>query len=224
MQRGNQSTIIFFLMGTAIVLAAVLSLAVSNIRNRAQVPEVPVGDQITINGQPITLRRNPALTVRIVDSGQPAPEQVATQPEPTAENTEPATPQPDPTQTPVPEAVVVATNTAVPAPAAVNPVIFTNYNVVAGDTLYKITTQYATSIALMAEHGISQDSLTPGAVVSIPIGNPAYCPGRRPYAVGEDETVFSISQKYNITKEDLQSINGLGADFGIQAAQILCVP
>ncbi len=230
MTRGNQSTIILFIMGSAIVLAAVLSLAVSS-RNRPETPVLPnVGEQVIINGQPITLRRNPDLTVVLVPPQpvvvQPQPEAVQPTPE-GAVVVEPATPVPAPTDTPVPPAVVIQapTNTPVPAPAVnTEPVITVPYTVQAGDTLYGITTQRATSIALMAQYGISQDSLSPGVTISLPVGNPAFCPGRRPYAVGEGETIFAISQKTNISKEDLQSINGLGADFAIKAGQILCVP
>ena len=187
-------------MGAAIVLAAVLSLAVSSLRNRPDEPELPVGGEVVmINNQPITLRRNPALTVQL------APPEVPTAPviENEQPTTEPATAVPEPTATPEPEnnTVVDPTATPVPAQPTVNAVILESYVVQAGDTLYRITTQKATSIALMAEYGISQDSLSPGETISVPVGNPAFCPGRRPYAVGEDETVFSIAQKTNTTKK-----------------------
>ena len=227
MTRGNQSTIILFIMGAAIVLAAVLSLVVSTIRNRPDEPALlPTGEQVTITNQPITLRRNPNLTVIIVP-----PEEAAAVPEPTVAEVsqpeggaEPATPAPLPTETPQQPAAIVTTLTPLPAQPAVNPVIEEPYVVQAGDTLYRITTLKATSITLMAQHGIAQDHLNPGETISIPIGNPAYCPGRRPYAVGEGETIFAISQKTNTTKEDLQAINQLDANFAIKAAQILCVP
>jgi LysM repeat protein len=94
----------------------------------------------------------------------------------------------------------------------------------AGDTLYGIAKARVTSITLMARHGIAQDNLTPGNVIQIPVGNPAYCPGRRPYAVGEGDTAFGIARKFGTTAENIRSINGLDANYTIYAASIICVP
>lgn len=232
MGRQAQSTVILLIMGTAIVFAAVIALAASNVRNRQQQQtSINEGPIVTVNGQPITLRTNPGLAVRIV---RPEPEVVVEQPVVVENPTpEPPTSEPQPTAEQT-QAEVVPTFTPVPqpqptqAPAAVvtsaEPVIFSNYTVQQGDTLYRITTQLATSIALMAEYGIAQDSLVPNTTISVPVGNPAFCPGRRPYAVGEGESIFRISQLYNTTKEDLQAINGLDANFSIDAGQIICVP
>lgn len=226
MTRGNQTTIILFVMGLAIVLAAILTLAISTARNRPQAqPDVP--EVVTINGQPITLRRNPELTVQLAPPEIAQPNQVIIieneEPAPTAP---PPTNPPPPTDTPVPTEnnVVVPTNTPVPVVSAVNPVILIPYVVQDGDTLFSIRTNRATSIALMAEYGIAQDNIVPGTTIDLPVGNPEYCPGRRPYAVAEGETVFAISRKVNSTTQDLQAINNLGPDFAIQAGQILCVP
>lgn len=218
MQRQGQSKIILLIMGTAIVLAAVLSLAVSNIRNRP--PATGTGEQVLVAGQPITLRRNPAMTVRISNPEQPPiqpPPPVATF-TPTVPPPEPATPTP-----PGPQTVPTFTPTS-PPPVSVNSVILVPYTVKQQDTLYNITTQLVTSIALMAEYGISQSSLDPNVTIQVPVGNPAFCPNLRPYAVGEDDNVFRISQKMNTTKEEIQRLNNLDANFSIQAGQILCVP
>lgn len=224
MGRQAQSTVILLIMGTAIVFAAVIALAVSNVRNRQQAATINDPVSITVGGQPIVLRTNPALAVRIV---RPEPE-VIVQPV-VVEEVEPASPTPPPAATNV-EVVPTFTPaptvqpTQAPAAASVEPVVLSSYIVQQGDTMYRITTQLATSIALMAEYGIAQDHLVPGETLSIPIGNPAFCPGRRPYAIGEGETIFRISQLYNTTKEELQRINNLDANYSIRAGQIICVP
>ena len=119
-------------------------MAVSNINNR---PDGPVGtEQVIINGQPITLRRNPDLTVRLVPvevvPTEPPPPPPENNEEPAAE---PATPEAIDTVTPVPaEAEEQPTNTpeaAVPTAVPVPSVIKVAYTVQQGDTLYKITTQ-----------------------------------------------------------------------------------
>lgn len=228
MARQAQSTVILLIMGTAIVFAAVIALAVSNVRNRQQATTINDPVSVNVGGQPITLRTNPGLAVRIVR----AEPEVVLQPTVVETAPEPQAPAPVPTETPsVPAAEVVATftpvpvqPTQVPAVAAVEPVIFSPYTVQQGDTLYRITTKLATSITLMAEHGIAHDHLVPGETLNIPVGNPAYCPNGRPYAVGEGETIYRISQLYNTTKENLQAINNLDANFSIAAGQIICVP
>ena len=125
-----------------------------------------------------------------------------------------------------PTAVPETAATAVPPAApAVEKIIFQNYQVQQGDTLYSISQRIDTSIALMADKGISQANLVPGQTISLPIGNPDYCAGRgRPYAVGEGDTAFNISQRFNTSPENLQAINGLDANYTIRIADIICVP
>jgi LysM repeat protein len=76
----------------------------------------------------------------------------------------------------------------------------------------------------MAVHGIDQNNLVTGAVISVPVGNPEYCPGLRPYAIGEGDTVFAIATRRSTTVENIRAINGLNADYAIKAGDILCVP
>lgn len=145
----------------------------------------------------------------------------------TANPTATATPLPQPTATPPPVVQAVATNT--PAPLArvdsVDPIIFQNYIVQPNDTLYSIATaRMDSSIALISRFGISSDDIVAGAVIPLPIGNPAYCSGRRPYAVGEGDTAYSIARRYGTTHENLAAINGLNANYTIRIGEIICVP
>ncbi len=104
-------------------------------------------------------------------------------------------------------------------------VTFTGYTVQAGDTLYSISHKFVTSIPLMARHGISSTSLTPGAALSVPVGDPACCSGGwRPYVVEEGETWFSIAQSCGITTDALYQGNGVGAGAPLYMASVICVP
>ena len=151
----------------------------------------------------------PTPVVQIVqDGGQPLPTPIPTQP------TLPI----GSTPTPIPTVNVLFPNNVV------DPIIFVPYTVTDSDSLYNITRQLVTSIALMAQYGISQDDLVTGNTIQIPVGNPAYCPGLRPYAVGEGETAFHIAQLYGTTVETLRDINGLDETYTIRLADILCVP
>jgi LysM repeat protein len=138
----------------------------------------------------------------------------------TAVETEPAPTSvgESPTAIPVP--------TPVPTLPPVEAVILQPYTVQAVDTLFSIATRPDTSIALMAQYGLSQDDLVPGAVIDLPVGNPAYCPqaDRQPYAIGEGDTAFSIGRKFNSSAEELREMNNLDASYTVYAATIICVP
>lgn len=222
MQR-PQSSIIILIIIMAIILAAGSFLALSYIQRRPESPEGTI--PVVVEGQEVIVSTDPAQAVRII-----SPEEVPAAPQPEGEGeAQPAEPTPEQAQqqepTPLPEVVAASPTPPPPPPTAVpNPVIFVDYVVQQSDTLYNVTRQHTTSIALMAQYGISQDDMTPGNVIRVPVGNPNYCPGRRPYAVREGETAFTIAKKFGTTAEDLRNINGLDANYTVYAAQILCVP
>jgi LysM repeat protein len=131
-------------------------------------------------------------------------------------------------ETATPEATAVPTTapevTAVPT-ATVEKIIRIEYTVQQGDTLYSIAERIDTTIALMAEYDIAQGNIVPGQQISLPIGNPAYCTGKgRPYAVREGDTAYSISQRFNTTISNLQTLNSLDANYTVNVADIICVP
>ena len=104
-------------------------------------------------------------------------------------------------------------------------ILFTNHTVQAGQTLFSISRQYVTSIALMARHGISSTSLTPGAVLRVPVGDPSCCRnGWRPYVVESGESWFGIAQQCGITLDALLQGNGATASTTLFMTQAICVP
>ena len=218
-------TIMLLMIAIAIILAAGVFLAMSVVQGRNREAEPVATDSnfvVNVGGQPIALQVDPNSRPTIIDTqvndDSPRPEEVPDQQVQEA------------TATPVPEAVVeqptaVPQATAVPVNTTANKIIFQNYQVQQGDTLYSISQSFVTSIALMAENSISQANLVPGQTISLPVGNPEYCSGRgRPYAIGEGDTVFNISQRYNTTAENLQALNNLDANYTIRIADIICVP
>jgi LysM repeat protein len=220
------------------ILAVASSLALAFIQNRPETPQDAVqngqpqdGTQVvTVEGVPIVVNNNPdTLLFLMPDIPEAAPETV--QPTQSAEQIQPTPTQqaiPQPTQQPVEEQAPQPQPTVVLPSGSINqgvsPVIFRDYTVQANDTLYNITRQLDTSITLMAVHGIDQDDLVEGAVISVPVGNPDYCPGLRPYAIGEGDTIFAIATRRNTTIENLRAINNLNAEYAIKAGEILCVP
>lgn len=121
----------------------------------------------------------------------------------------------------VPSTQPTATRTS---PLPPEPVIFEDYVIQPGDTLYRITLQANTSVGLMARHNINEESLVPDTVVQLPIANPSYCPGRQPYIVREDDSFFSIARAYDISIEELQDINNIDENYTLFVATIICVP
>ena len=226
-----QSSIIMLIIIVAVILAIASSLALLALQNRPDGPEEEQQAQteiVNVEGVDVVIQRNPQNGLFM----QPVvvqPENV--QPEPPAQEDPPATesqPEPQPTQQPEPTAAPQPQpTTAVPLGTVnrnVESIIYRDYTVQNSDTLYNITRQLNTSVTLMATKGIDQDDLVAGTVIQIPVGNPDYCPGMTPYAVGEGDTIFSIAQRRNSTPENLQAINGLDANYTIYSGTIICVP
>lgn len=213
MQR-PQPIIVFLLIGMAVILALGLFLIVLYIQNR---PEVPAGTELQIvEGVEVRVNLDPAREVIMVPPVNV--EQPVTDPQPAPVNPTPEVVVVAPTATPVPQVVATA------APPSADSVIFIDYTVQPGDTLYSIAKRMDTSIALMARFGLSAEDLVPGHVIKLPVGNPAYCAPRRPYAVTEGDTAFSIARRHGISAEELRAINTLDANYTIYMATIICVP
>ena len=214
-------SIVLLMVAIAIILAAGVFLAMNVIRNRNNAAETEVtanNFQVSVAGEQISLQVDPNQRPTIID----------TQVIDDTPRTEDAPDQQVQEVTATPEATAVPNNeqvaTAVPPPAVAK-IIFIDYMVQQGDTLYSVSNRLDTSIALMAEHGLSDTSLVPGQVIRLPIGNPEFCAGRgRPYAIGEGDTAYNLSQRFNTTPQNLQSLNGLDANFTIRTADIICVP
>ncbi|MCB9423303.1 MAG: LysM peptidoglycan-binding domain-containing protein [Ardenticatenaceae bacterium] len=214
MQR-TQYPIVITIVIMAVITAVGLFLAWSYILRR---PELPEGSYRTVvEGVELVVNQDPDKQVYLInplpDQTQLQPDNQSTQPEPSqpAAGTEQATetpiPPPEPTATPIPDSV-----------------IFIDYVVQPNETMYSVALRLDTSIALMAQEGIAQDKLVPGQTIKLPVGNPAYCPGKRPYAVAEGDTAYNISRTLNVPLDVLKTLNNLNDNFDIKAAQILCIP
>jgi LysM repeat protein len=207
----------------ASLLAAGLFLGIPYLQGR---PEFPRGVyQRVVEGNPIRIEMDPDQEVYLiglpgeVDTGTGG--QIISQ-LPTV------TPAIVATWTPVPPTLPPVVPT-VPPTATARPqggcVTFVSHTVQAGQTLFSISRQYVTSIPLMARHGISSTSLTTGAVLSVPVGDPACCSGGwRPYVVESGETWFGIAQTCGITLDTLLQGNGANSSTPLFMTQVICVP
>ncbi len=214
--------IVFTMMLIAIILAIGVFLAINAIQNRSSSegpPELTANNfLVTVGSETVSLQVDPNTRPTIIDTSvieesprvdQPVDQQVST-----------ATPEPT-----LPPAVVEQATAVPAAPTTTEKIIYQPYTVQQGDTLYSLSQAFVTSIALMADKGISQTNLVPGTTINIPVGNPQYCAGRgRPYAVGEGDTAYNLGQRFNTSAQNLQALNGLDANYTIKIADIICVP
>ncbi len=227
----NKRLILFLFLSTAVLALASFGVMLALSRRPAaptladtggvSQPQAPGVSQLAIDGTFVTVSLAPEKEIRLISELNP----FIVEPPPT---TAPDAGQPDvlapvPTETPF---VADAQPTVAPAPAVntAQPIIFVSYLVQQGDTLFSIAAAQNSGVALMATHGIDSEDIQPGATINLPVANPAYCPGRRPYVVREGDTAFSIGRRFNTTHEVLQQINGLDANFTIRIGEVICVP
>lgn len=220
-----QHRMVFFVVAVAVIMAIAGFLLLSFLTRGADpmddvavdqgvseepAGDVPAGQPIQVDGTIVYLQPLPERVVSLSEA--------PTFEEPTLE------PTPFPTETPDIAVEPVVQPTAPPAAGGGPAVIFIDYVVQPGDTLYRIADTQATSIELMSVHNISAENIVPGTTLRLPIANAAACSGMATYVVRPGDTVFNISRRYGTTKEAIASANGLGPDFRIDVAQVLCIP
>jgi LysM repeat protein len=210
---------------SASLLAAGLFLGIPYLQGR---PEFPRGKfPLVVEGNQIMVEMDPDQEVYLiglpgeVDTGTGG-QIVGQLPTATPAILPTAAPPVQPTATFVLPTAPPPTATARPQAGCVT---FVSHTVQAGQTLFSISRQYVTSIPLMARHGISSTSLTAGAVLSVPVGDPACCSGGwRPYVVESGETWFGIAQQCGITLDTLLQGNGANSSTPLFMTQVICVP
>jgi len=127
------------------------------------------------------------------------------------------------TEAPTPATAIATLELATPAPLAGAELVITEPHLVQpGETVQSIANQHSTSIALLAVY-LTVDDLTPGNLVEVPVPNPAVCPSRRVHVVEPSDTLYSISQRYNVTIEAVMETNSWTESL-IRAGDLLCIP
>jgi LysM repeat protein len=219
-QAGRQSwRMVLVLMVSAVFCAVATFVAVRLLidRSNPQVVQFANLEEVTVDG----------MVIRIdID-----PEKAVYMPQELEQGGAPETPPPQaPTPTQAPEAVAgptatpQPTSTPPPPTAAPDSVIFKDYVVQQGDSLYSIGDRQNSSIELMALHGIDSDDMVPGTDLWLPYANPAYCPGNRAYVVRDHDTIFGIATAFNTTPQAIAQLNNLDASYTIRVTQVICIP
>lgn len=133
---------------------------------------------------------------------------------------------------PAPTTIIVPSPTFPPpqvtaqvaVPANVDKVIFKDYQVVQGDSLYSIADAQNSSIELMSKHGVDANDLVPGSIIRLPYANPAYCPGYRAYVVRDRDTAYRIAAWAGTTVTILAQLNRLDANYTVYVTDVICIP
>lgn len=172
--------------------------------NVVMVGNEPVTLQVDPNQRPITVQ--PTAVPQVIEQPTAAPETAVAAPEAAA----------------APSADVTTLGGG--GQPATDRIIFINYQVQQGDTLFRLQSNFVTSIALMARFGISASDLVVGNVLSLPVGDPNACTPWRPYVVLRGDTAFGLSQSFGISLQELQARNGLDANYSLYETQVICVP
>jgi LysM repeat protein len=210
--------VIFLLVVCAVFIAAAAILAVAIISEPQQPTSTEIASVeqlIVVEGRSVILEIDPEKAVVMGDILSPTPE--LQQPQFIEAEIEVASIQ----ATLEPTAKPTLAPTATPRP---EPVIFVDYLVQPGDGLYSISIEQNSSIELLAVHGVDAGDLVAGNILSIPVANPAYCPGSRAYVVRDHDTIFGIALSFNTTTEALMSTNSFPTGYIIKVAEVICIP
>lgn len=215
-QQRQSMKMVFVLLASSVFCGIATFIAIALVMDRSDAP-VPSPTSSTVvvmvAGTPIALYPDPNKVVvmaKEMGSGI-APETAATIS--VSPGLQPDL-QPTALASPIPP-------TAIPLPTEV---ILVGYVVQPGDSLYRITQKQNTSIDLMALYGISSENILVGNTLSLPVANPAFCPGSIPYVVRDHETVSSIAQYYGTSADAIAAMNNLDANYTIKTTQVICIP
>ncbi len=216
MEQSKQTGIrfVFILVVSAIFIATATFVAIAIVSKAPEpTPANPTHfeQQVEVDGRVIVLRIDPEKAVIMSDEGSStiAPEQVQgldSQIEAVDTQLE-VEPTRAPTATPIPE-----------------PVIFVDYIVRQGDSLYSISIDQNSSIELLAMYGVDADDLISGNMLNLPVANPSFCPGSRAYVVRDHDTLYGIARAFNTTSEAIMAINNMQAGHVIKVTEVICIP
>lgn len=98
------------------------------------------------------------------------------------------------------------------------------YTVKAGDTLYKIASNYGVSVdALKSTNNLSSNTLNIGQVLAIPSTSSQPSIPSQTYTVQKGDTLYKIASSYGISVDSLKSFNNLTSNT-LNIGQVLRIP
>ena len=129
-----------------------------------------------------------------------------------------------PTSTPSPAATVTPTIAPItPVAGTCGQLTTRSHTVAQGDTIYRLTQMYTTSVEQLAAYGITEGVMVVGNVLNVPTTG-CVCTSGNSHIVRSGQNVFRIALMYGTTKETIRDLNGLNTSYLIFPNQVLCLP
>ena len=215
-QQKQNMRMVFVLLVSAVLCGIATFVAIALVMERTSTPVSSATGEpvmILVADTPVALYPDPNKIVVMANElgSVTGPESAATA---SAVAGNPTDLQPTLTATPVPP-------TPIPPPPEV---IIVGYLVQPGDSLYAITKKQNTSIDLMSVYSISAENMIVGNTLSLPVANPAFCPGLLAYVVRDQQTVSNIARNFGTTPDAIAAVNNLDANYSIKTTQVICIP
>jgi len=124
--------------------------------------------------------------------------------------------------------VICIPQAAPPVPPCPNGFLYT---IKAGDTIFKLSQQFGVSVdaIIRANPGIDPNNLQIGQVICIPQPVPPTpplppCPNGFYYTIIAGDTLFSISQKFNVPVQEIINANPGIDPNNLRIGQVICIP
>lgn len=123
------------------------------------------------------------------------------------------------------EAVVRALATYIGVPYTGGSTSYDNYYTVkAGDTLWKVANANNVTVdALKQANNLTNNSLTVGQLLKIPVTGPGSIGGENTYKVQAGDSLYKIANQFNTTVDELKKLNNLTSNL-LQVNQVLRIP
>ncbi|MBU5440053.1 LysM domain-containing protein [Tissierella sp. MSJ-40] len=100
------------------------------------------------------------------------------------------------------------------------------YTIRAGDTLFALSQRFNVSVQAIinANPGIDPNNLQIGQVICIPRMAPPPCPNGFLYTIRAGDTLFALSQRFNVSVQAIINANPGIDPNNLQIGQVICIP
>lgn len=102
------------------------------------------------------------------------------------------------------------------------------YAISPGDTLSSIARRFGTTVSALitANPGINPNSLHVGQIIciSVPKQQGPACPAANYYVINRGDTLYAIARNFNVTVQQILSVNPNINPNALRAGQVICIP
>lgn len=102
-----------------------------------------------------------------------------------------------------------------------------SYTIKAGDSIYKLAQRFDTTVSaiISANSFLDPDNLQVGQKICIPLQKQyPSCPEGNFYTIQSGDTFYLLSQKFNVSVDDLKEANPRVNPGNLEVGQVICIP